>query len=163
MLCIVGNSDSGKTTLITALIREFTRRGLRVGAIKHTHAPIMLDMPGKDSARMKDAGAATVLVASPERIGLVADLTTDPQPEETAARFFPGIDIILVEGWKESNLPKVAVAGDSGMLKEEITNIVAEIRTNRIPRNVPVFEPGEIEKLADFLLSFNNSPVQKQE
>ncbi|MCX6356533.1 MAG: molybdopterin-guanine dinucleotide biosynthesis protein B [Candidatus Aureabacteria bacterium] len=111
IISFVGPSGSGKTAIIEKLIREFGRRGLRVGAVKHSRAGFSLDRSGKDSARFKRAGAGTVLLLSPSSLGLIADYSGTLSPREAAARFFPDADIILVEGWKESALPKILVQG----------------------------------------------------
>ncbi len=71
IICIVGRSQSGKTTLIEKLIPELKRRGYRIGTIKHSHHIFDFDKTGKDSWRHKDAGAETVIVVSPGKIAMV--------------------------------------------------------------------------------------------
>lgn len=62
---ITGRSGSGKTTLIEAVLPLLRARGLRVNVIKHSHHRLTLEPPGKDSARVRAAGASEVMVASP--------------------------------------------------------------------------------------------------
>ena len=57
IISIVGNSNSGKTTLIEKLIPELKKRGYRVGVIKHAHHGFNIDKKGKDSWRHKVEGA----------------------------------------------------------------------------------------------------------
>ena len=57
---VVGWKNSGKTTLMTNLIRELTARGFAVSVIKHAHAKFEIDHPGRDSFKMREAGACQV-------------------------------------------------------------------------------------------------------
>jgi len=66
---IVGRKNAGKTTLVCDLIAALTQQGLRVATVKHTHHQHELDVPGKDSWRHREAGAAAVGILSP---GMVA-------------------------------------------------------------------------------------------
>jgi molybdopterin-guanine dinucleotide biosynthesis adapter protein len=154
MLSFIGESGAGKTALLVELIKELTVRGYRVGAVKHTRAGFALDPRGKDSARFKKAGARTVLLISPASLGLISDHGEKLSPARAAAMFFKDADIVLVEGWKESSLPKVLVSG-AVTPPRGIKNIVAEIGKRGTVRHVPLFSPADIAALADFIASFN--------
>src|SRR5208283_3165449 len=67
---LAGWSGSGKTTLLTAVIPELETRGLMVSTIKHAHHEFVIDRPGKDSWRHRQAGAREVMVASARRWAL---------------------------------------------------------------------------------------------
>ena len=154
LISFVGPSGAGKTTIIVKLIRELEKRGFRVGAIKHSRAGFTLDPAGKDSARFKKAGARTVLLISPASLGLISDHGEKLSPARAAAMFFKNADIVLVEGWKESSLPKVLVS-DTRTPPHGIKNIVAEIGKRGTVHHVPLFSPADIAALADFIASFN--------
>jgi len=66
----VGHSGCGKTTLIEKLLRELSGRGLRVAVIKHAHHRVVLDTPGKDSWRYKQAGAAISMLVHGQRVAV---------------------------------------------------------------------------------------------
>ena len=106
-----GFSGSGKTTLIERLVPKFKTRGLRVSVIKHAHHGLETDRPGKDTWRHREAGAYEVLAASPER--LVLQRTFEQPGERTVHELIPalhpGVDWVLVEGFRDSNLLKVEV------------------------------------------------------
>ncbi|MDH3603908.1 MAG: molybdopterin-guanine dinucleotide biosynthesis protein MobB [Candidatus Tectomicrobia bacterium] len=106
-------SGTGKTTLIVGLLPILKQRGLRVGVIKHAHHTFDLDVPGKDSFELRKAGADQTLVASRRRWALMvetADNESDPDVEELIARLHSeDLDLILVEGFKLSSLPKIEV------------------------------------------------------
>lgn len=107
---IVGWSGSGKTTLLEYLVQQLAARGLRVNVIKHSHHDLILEPPHKDSARLRLAGAAEVMVASPFRFAIVHELRGAPEPtlSEQVARLAPS-DLVLVEGFKWDPIPKLEV------------------------------------------------------
>ena len=104
-------SGTGKTTLLVKLLPILKRRGLRIGVIKHAHHTFDLDVPGKDSFELRKAGADQTLVASRRRWALMvetADNESDPGVEELVARLHDeDLDLVLVEGFKLSSLPKI--------------------------------------------------------
>lgn len=99
-------SGTGKTTYLTELIPCLKARGLRVAAVKHDVHGLSLDMPGKDSRRLAEAGADAVAVVSGGECLLVEPA---PLPLETVLRRLPPADIVLVEGFKDSPWPKIAL------------------------------------------------------
>lgn len=105
-----GYSGAGKTTLIEQLIPRFTGRGLTVSLIKHTHHDFDVDQPGKDSYRHRHAGATEVMLVCDRRWVLMHELRGRPEPsiEEQLANFSP-CDLLLVEGFKQTPMPKLEV------------------------------------------------------
>ncbi len=99
VLGVVGRPNSGKTTLIEKLIPEFTRRGLRVGAVKRV-ARFDIDMPGKDSWRHGQAGADAYTVASASKLAFVARSDEEASLREIVARYFAGYDVVVCEGYR---------------------------------------------------------------
>jgi molybdopterin-guanine dinucleotide biosynthesis protein B len=110
VLGIVGWSGSGKTTLLEYLLPQLAARGLRVNVIKHSHHDLILEPAHKDSARLRTAGAAEVLLASPFRFALTHELRGAPEPSlvEHMARL-AAADLTLVEGYKWEAIPKIEV------------------------------------------------------
>lgn len=113
-----GYSGSGKTTLVERLIPELKLRGLRVSVVKHAHHKFDIDHPGKDTHRHREAGAFEVVAASNRRLVLMREFE---QPSELSvhhliAELYDGVDWVLVEGFKSSDLLKVEVwrAGGEG-------------------------------------------------
>ncbi|WP_027695332.1 bifunctional molybdopterin-guanine dinucleotide biosynthesis adaptor protein MobB/molybdopterin molybdotransferase MoeA [Vibrio litoralis] len=102
-------SGTGKTTLLEALLPKLTAKGLRIGVFKHAHHDFDIDQPGKDSHRLRKAGASQMLIASRNRHAL---MTETPDKE---ANFFKllehfdlvNLDFILVEGCKNLSFPKI--------------------------------------------------------
>lgn len=112
VLGFVAYSGTGKTTLLSRLIPLLRERGLRCAVIKHSHHDFEIDKPGKDSHRLREAGAAQVILASPHRIFWVreGDGETEPRLAELVARLDPaGLDLVLVEGFRGEAIPKIEV------------------------------------------------------
>jgi len=155
IISIVGRSDSGKTTLIEKLIPELTRRGIRVGTIKHHLHDFDMDKPGKDSWRHKKAGAAVTIISTPSRIGMSMDVDHDHKPQELAP-LFAGVDIILTEGYKRGDNAKLEVfrpeVHEKPLLQGDV-HLMALISDAPVDIGVPRFLKDDIEGLADFLIN----------
>lgn len=110
VMAIIGWSGSGKTTLLEYVVGRLAAAGLRVNVIKHSHHDVTLEPPHKDSARVRAAGAAEVMIASPYRVAIMRELrgAAEPSLAEHLARLAPA-DLTLVEGYKWEALPKLEV------------------------------------------------------
>ncbi len=155
---IAGYSGAGKTTLLEQLIPCFTRRGLRVSVIKHTHHAFDLDRPGKDSFRHRQAGAGEVLLAGGARWALMHELRDEQEPAlgDLLAHLSP-CDLVLVEGFKHEAIPKLEVhraAFDRPALFPDRPDIVA-LASDTVPRTaLPVLPLDRPEAIADFILTY---------
>ena len=109
----VGTSGSGKTTVITQVVGRLADTGLRVAVLKHARHGFDMDRPGKDSYRVREAGAVQVLVASRERwvlLGEQPDLLEEPSLDMMLRRFdASALDLVLVEGFSHEHYPKIEV------------------------------------------------------
>jgi molybdopterin-guanine dinucleotide biosynthesis protein B len=106
-----GFSGSGKTTLVERLIPALKLRGLRVSVVKHAHHDFDIDHPGKDTHRHREAGAFEVVVASDRRLALIREFEQHARmtAHHLIAHLYGGVDWVLVEGFKESDLHKIEV------------------------------------------------------
>ena len=103
-------SGTGKTTLLEQLIPLLTARGIRVAVVKHAHHEFDIDKPGKDSYRLRQAGARQMLIASSQRQALMTenDAPQEPRLDELITRLdLDDIDLVLVEGFKHVPFPKI--------------------------------------------------------
>jgi len=152
IICIVGRSQSGKTTLIEKLIPALKRLGYKIGTIKHSHHIFDFDKTGKDSWRHKDAGAETVIIASPGKIAMVKN---DHQGTlDGLQNFFGDLDLVITEGYKKENKPKIEVvraARHADALLTEDRHLVAVVTDLDLILEVPVFGLEDIDQLADFI------------
>ena len=152
IISIVGRSQSGKTTLIEKLIPALKRRGYKIGTIKHSHHIFDFDKTGKDSWRHKDAGAETVIIASPGKIAMVKNDYLGSLDE--LQRFFDDLDLIITEGYKKEDKPKIEVvraARHADVLLENDKHLVAVVSDVELQLNVPVFDLEDVDRLADFI------------
>ncbi len=109
IVSIVGKSKSGKTTLMKELIRELKSRGYRVATIKHTPQGMTFDVPDKDSWRHIQAGSEVTVITSPDKVVLIKPVAQALTLDEVAHLIGEDCDIILTEGFKQGNAPKIEV------------------------------------------------------
>jgi molybdopterin-guanine dinucleotide biosynthesis adapter protein len=145
---ITGWKNSGKTTLTERLIAELTGRGYRVCAIKHAHESFDIDQPGRDSYRLREAGARRVLLSSPKRWALMHELGGDPEVP---------LDQVLVEGYKREPFPKIEIRRDGGASRQPLAGSAPQIvaiasdRPSEEVDDLPVFHLDDIGGMADFI------------
>jgi molybdopterin-guanine dinucleotide biosynthesis protein B len=153
IVSIVGKSNAGKTTLLERLVPELKARGYRIGTIKHVH-DFEIDHKGKDSWRHKRAGAHTVAISSPKKVALVKDVDTEETLNGLATKYFQDVDIVLAEGYKQEDKPKIEVfrsqAHETPLCKGD-ENLVALITDAGLDLGVPRFELDDIKALAGFV------------
>ena len=156
-----GWSGSGKTTLIEQLIPRFVLRGLKVSLIKHAHHLFDIDQPGKDSWRHREAGASEVLITSDQRWVLMHELRDEAEPdlERQLERFSP-CDLILVEGYKHADIPKLEVHRPSTgkpLLHPDDPNIVAIAADAPLASGVPLLDLNDPDAVAAFIIEYLES------
>jgi molybdopterin-guanine dinucleotide biosynthesis protein MobB len=108
-VAFVSRSGTGKTTLVASLITELRGRGYRIGALKHDAHRFEIDRPGKDSARFTAAGAEVMVLVSDDTVAMVQKPTQPPRLDRVLREWFTDLDLVLVEGYKTSDLPKIEV------------------------------------------------------
>ena len=154
ILSIVGKSDSGKTFLIERLISGLSSKGYRIAMIKHDVHGFDMDREGKDSWRHKQAGASTVIVSSPTKIAMIEEVEQERSLEQIRDTWIRDVDLILTEGYKGADYPKVEVSlfGDSEeLLCTEKNRLVAVVANHDVFLDVPVFRQDEIPRFVDWV------------
>lgn len=156
IISVVGYANSGKTTLLEKMIPLLKTRGYSVGVIKHTSHGFSLDQSGKDSQKFTQAGADGAAVIGDGQIGFLGTVDeADPLLlDRIEQAFFPDKDLVLVEGFKKSNKPKIVVLtpGQEETLLAEIGGaVVATVGETVFRTDQPHFQPGEAEKLVQLM------------
>jgi molybdopterin-guanine dinucleotide biosynthesis protein B len=156
IISIVGYSKSGKTTLLEKMIPILTGKGYSVGVIKHSGHGFSLDQPEKDSQRLGRAGADGVVLVGAGQIGFLGktDEKGDLILDRIEQSFFPDQDILLTEGFKKGNKPKIAVLteGKEEQLFQEVEgNVVATVGERPFRKDLPHFKPDDPEGLVQLL------------
>ncbi len=164
---LAGWSGSGKTTLIARLLPALLQRGVTVSTLKHAHHDFDVDQPGKDSYRHREAGATEVMVASDQRWALMRELRGAAEPPlEELLRHLSPVDLVIVEGFKRSTLPKLEihrpVIGKPLMARDD-KNIVAV--ASDVPLAglaVPCFALDDVNAIADFIIAYCHIEVPER-
>ena len=154
---LAGYSGSGKTTLLEKIIPLLTAHGLRVAVIKHAHHDFDIDQPGKDSYRQRKAGASEVLITSARRWALMHELQNEAEPnlEECCARLSP-CDLVLVEGYKSADIPKLEVYRSStghDYLYPTDARIIAVATDKQTTLPLPVLDLNVPAAVAEFIVN----------
>ena len=156
-----GYSGSGKTHLVERLIPALKLRGLRVSVVKHAHHRFDIDHEGKDTFRHREAGAFEVVVASRNRLALMREFEQEAQlsVHHLIAELYDGVDWVLVEGFKESDLPKIEVwrAAASKPARYPDDEFIVAIATDSpqaLPEATlrPVLDLNDAEAIAQWLV-----------
>jgi molybdopterin-guanine dinucleotide biosynthesis protein B len=153
---MVGRSKSGKTSVTEYIIGSLVSRGFRVGAIKHTDKDIELDCAGKDSFRLRKAGASVVALSSSKRITLFQELDSGLPPEEIAGKFMSDVDLVITEGHKNSSALKIEITGNSDteeplfMTDNRIIAVISDRDISTV--SIPLFRFRDIERVTEFII-----------
>lgn len=154
IFAFVGNSNTGKTHLITQLVSELKQRGYSVAVIKHCVHGFELDPEGKDSWNFMEAGADAVAMVSSERLATLNRNLNQPSPETIAKKHFDWPDIVLVEGYKRDKtikkieVLKKGISENIESLPEELFAVVSDFG---VETDKPVFQPDQIDQIADLI------------
>ena len=159
---IAGFSGSGKTTLVERLIPLLRERGQRVSIVKHAHHNFDIDQPGKDTWRLRTAGAFEVVVASDTRLALMREFEQKAKlsVHQLIAELYEGVDWVLVEGFKQSDLQKLEVwravnAKPALYVDDPFIVAIANDSPDDLPEPTqrPVFDLNQPGTIADWLLA----------
>ncbi|MGB4549348.1 MAG: molybdopterin-guanine dinucleotide biosynthesis protein B [Syntrophales bacterium] len=154
VVSIVGRSNTGKTTLIEKMIGELVGRGYRVATIKHNLHGFDIDHPGKDSWRHREAGARMTVLASPKKMALIKDVERDYTIDEIRDRYVDDADIILVEGYKENDFPKIEVFRSTlgvELLSRKEGNLLAVASDRTLDIDVPCLDINDARAIVDLV------------
>lgn len=156
---IIGWKNSGKTTLMARLVEEFTRRGYVVSAIKHAHHSFDIDHPGRDTYKLREAGARQVAIVSPRRWALMHELGDEEEPSFSEILSHIGSsDLVLVEGYKGGPFPKIEARSNRSRTSEPLSEtdpLIVAIATDEDNGTgaLPHHDINDISCIADFITS----------
>ena len=162
LLGIAAWSGTGKTTLLERLLPALRRRGLRVAVIKHAHHGFDVDQPGKDSHRLRQAGASPMVVASRARVALMME--TPGRDEADLAELIDMVrprrpDLVLVEGFKAWPLPKLElyrpeVGKSLRAVEDRWVRAVASDAALALPEGVESLDLNDLKALTDWIAAW---------
>ena len=175
VISVVGKSGVGKTTFLEKVVRELTSKGYRVAVIKHDTHGFEVDHPGKDSWRMAQAGSDVVVISSADKMAMIKKTSQELSLDQLEAHIMGGVDIILTEGYKSADKPKIEISradvSDELLCTEK--ELLALVTDQRFDLDVPHFALDDTRGVVEFLienvlgwqretgvfLSVNGSPV----
>ncbi len=154
-------SGTGKTTLLTQIIPILKHHGVRIGLIKHSHHNFQIDQPGKDSFRLREAGASPVMLVSTHRRAIITEISPEQEPrldDQLKLLDQSELDLILVEGFKAEQFPKIELHRPSlnkPLLYPNDPNIIAIASdcTLETPDYLIQLDINQPEIIADFILN----------
>ncbi|MDD4873569.1 MAG: molybdopterin-guanine dinucleotide biosynthesis protein B [Dehalococcoidales bacterium] len=155
VVSFVGRHNSGKTTFLEKVIKGFKSRGYSVAVIKHHKNNFEIDTPGKDTWRIAQAGSDVVIISSPEKMAMIkktkVELTLD-QLKEIARE---GVDIVISEGYKYDNKPKIEVFRSevSDKILSDEKDLIALVTDRRFEIDVPQFSLEDADGIVEFIIS----------
>jgi molybdopterin-guanine dinucleotide biosynthesis protein A len=154
---ISGYSGSGKTTLIEKVVRELKKEGLYIGLLKNaSHHGLSMDGEGKDSERFYRAGADFVF-AHDSKQGFARFPLKDAGLSDALACFPKGLDIVLVEGHKSSDVPGVWIL--PGGKRTEKHRMPAGVSRRVIYRDDPKYVDKVIAHIHEETARFHSARI----
>ncbi|EJG1534290.1 bifunctional molybdopterin-guanine dinucleotide biosynthesis adaptor protein MobB/molybdopterin molybdotransferase MoeA [Vibrio parahaemolyticus] len=153
-------SGTGKTTLLEALLPKLTEACLRIGMLKHAHHNFDVDKPGKDSYRLRKAGASQMLIASRNRFALMTETPeAEAEFEYLLTRFDEDkLDVVLVEGCKNIAFPKIELhreeVGKPWLYPHDENIIAIASDTAELDSELPQMNINDLDAIAQFVLQY---------
>ncbi|WHP64302.1 bifunctional molybdopterin-guanine dinucleotide biosynthesis adaptor protein MobB/molybdopterin molybdotransferase MoeA [Vibrio harveyi] len=153
-------SGTGKTTLLEALLPKLTEAGLRIGMLKHAHHNFDVDQPGKDSHRLRKAGASQMLISSRNRFALMTETReSESEFDYLLTRFDEEkLDVVLVEGCKNIAFPKIELHREEvgkPWLHPNDENIIAIASdSGELDSELPQMNINDLEAIAQFVIQY---------
>ena len=161
---VTGWKNSGKTTLVSALVAELVRRGYSISTVKHAHHKFDIDHEGTDSYRHRAAGAQEVALVSGNRWALMHELrgADEPNLQDILNRLAP-VDLVLVEGYKREEHPKIEArrigsAKDAPLAPGDPAIVAIASDQPTEADNLPAFDLNDVSAIADFIVNYVNLP-----
>ncbi|EMN7206412.1 bifunctional molybdopterin-guanine dinucleotide biosynthesis adaptor protein MobB/molybdopterin molybdotransferase MoeA [Vibrio parahaemolyticus] len=153
-------SGTGKTTLLESLLPKLTEAGLRIGMLKHAHHNFDVDKPGKDSYRLRKAGASQMLIASRNRFALMTETPeAEAEFEYLLTRFDEDkLDVVLVEGCKNIAFPKIELhreeVGKPWLYPHDDNIIAIASDSAELDSELPQMNINDLDAIAQFVLQY---------
>ena len=161
-------SGTGKTTLLEALLPRLTQAGIRIGMLKHAHHNFDVDKEGKDSFRLRKAGASQMLISSRNRYALMTETPeAESEFEYLLSRFNTDtLDVILVEGCKNIAFPKIELHREEvgkPWLHPNDSNIIAIAADTHVEDvSLPQMNINDLDAIARFVCDYVKPEKREQ-
>jgi|Deesub1362A_J573_1020465.scaffolds.fasta_scaffold00819_11 molybdopterin-guanine dinucleotide biosynthesis protein B len=158
ILSILGNSDVGKTTLISRIVPILKVRGLKVVVIKHTHKDVEVDVKEKDSWKIFKSGA-DVILSSP---GKLAFIRNEEDNLDKIVSYLEEYDLILTEGFNRAGKDRIVVIDNEEELERFKNGKILAVVSDNAVTGYRTFRKDDVEEIANFILSLLKDSLQGQ-
>jgi molybdopterin-guanine dinucleotide biosynthesis protein B len=161
---IIGHAGCGKTTLIVDLIKEFIKRDIKVGSLKHSAHIHELDKPGKDSFLHRQAGAVPASMITQSMAAIYLPRSDNLTPEKLLKKYYCDVDIVFIEGWISGPFEKIEI-WNKQVNKKPLFSFVENVKafvSDDIPepddmedagaKKIRNFKRSDLSRLSDFIL-----------
>ncbi|MDC0058007.1 molybdopterin-guanine dinucleotide biosynthesis protein B [Pelagibacteraceae bacterium] len=151
---ITGWKDVGKTHYASLIIKLLVKKGYQVGSIKHAHHNFDIDKSGTDSFKLREAGSNQVIISSSKRWAKITENNNENEKNlDELVQELNNVDIVVVEGFKKDNHPKIEILSkDLKNRNKETNNVIAIVSDDLKDTITPVFKKNDIEKLVEFII-----------
>ena len=151
---VTGWKDVGKTHYANLIIKLLVKKGYKVGSIKHAHHDFDIDKTVTDSFKHREAGSNQVIISSSKRWAKITENNNENEKNlDELILELHNVDIIVVEGFKEDNHPKIEILSKDLKNRNKETNNVIAIVSNDLKDTItPVFKENDIENLVEFVI-----------
>ena len=151
---ITGSKDVGKTYYASLIIKLLVEKGYNVGSIKHAHHDFDIDKPGTDSFKHREAGSSQVIISSSKRWAKINENNNENEKSlNELIQELHNVDIVVVEGFKKDNHPKIEILSkDLKNRNKETNNVIAIVSSDLKDNIIPVFKENDIENLVEFII-----------
>ncbi len=153
---IVGWKNSGKTFFVSAIIKKLKSQNYRIASIKHAHHAFDIDHVNTDSYIHRISGSSQVIISSSKRWAKINELENqDEKKLDELISELSEIDIVIVEGYKNENHPKIEIINEkkNKYLFQNIQNVIAIISDHNLDTDLKKFKKNEIDKIVNFILN----------
>ena len=154
VISFVGRHNSGKTTVLEKVIRGLKEKGYKVAVIKHHKGDFSLDIPGKDTWRLAEAGSDVVVISSPQKTAVIRQPEEELSLDRIKEMVWDGMDIVISEGYKFDNKPKIEVFRSevSDKILSDENNLVALVTDRKFDIAIPQFSLEDAEGIVEFII-----------
>ena len=154
VISFIGRHNSGKTTILEKVIRGLKKKGYKVAVIKHHKGDFELDIQGKDTWRLAEAGSDVVVISSPQKTAVIRQTEQELTLDRIKEMVWEGMDIVISEGYKFDNKPKIEVFRSevSDRILSDEKDLVALVTDRKFDINVPQFSFDEAEGIVELII-----------
>lgn len=155
LLAISGVKNSGKTTLIEKILPKLKKAGYKVATVKHDGHDFECDIEGTDTYKHRKAGAFGTAIFSKNKFMVIKE--QQGTKEEELISYFSEADIIILEGFKYSDYPKIEIvrkenSAESVCKKETLLAIATDI--DDFESSVDTVDLNDINSIVNLIIEY---------